>query len=452
MPLDPSIILGVKPAQIDFSQFSPINSLIGALKIKTLGQEGELNALRLNEGQGLSKFMAGKPDLSDPNVRVQLATSFGEPGRKVSTGLIDIDKGKTEQIKNVKDKVQLVGSLMAGVTDQASWQRARSQLVKLDPNQDIPETYDSQYVSESMQAALGAEKALERQFTPQDLGSTKNVLAIPKYGTGPATVVEGSTGQVATPFAQLLNERNALAPNDPRVAQYNALITKQTTHPSATTVNVSTEKKYGEAFGSKIADVDVKKFTTAEASPAMAENANRIIGLLKQGDVFTGPAADVKLNIARVLNIAGADNNEKIANTESLIAGIGRNTLDAIASSNLGTGQGFTQKDKEFLQGIAGGTINLTSTTLSKLATLQHQVAVRSAESWNKRVQEIPKEVLQGTGMSITPIKVPGLSAGKSTGTAPPAGAIEFLKANPATRAQFEQTFPGVSAAQFLGQ
>jgi hypothetical protein len=203
---------------------------------------------------------------------------------------------------------------------------------------------------------------------------------------------------------------------------FKVLHTPRTTTNVNVPVSVSTEKKYGEAFGTKIADVDIGKMTTAEKAPQMAENANRIINLVKQGNVFTGPAADVKLNIARVLNVAGASNDEKIANTESLIAGTGQSTLDAIKGAGLGTGQGFTDKDLRFLQGIAGGTIGLTAKTLTDLAELQHRVAVRSAEAWNKRSSEMPKEVIQGTGLNTTPIKVPPLSSGAAKAAARPAG------------------------------
>jgi hypothetical protein len=184
-------------------------------------------------------------------------------------------------------------------------------------------------------------------------------------------------------------------------------------------VNVSTQKKYGEQFAGKIADVDINKMTTAENAPRMAESANRIIDLVSQGNVFTGPIADIKLNIARALNVAGASNEEKIANTEMLIAGTGQSTLDAIKSAGLGTGQGFTDKDLKFLQGVAGGTIGLTQKTLMDLATLQHRVATSSAAAWNKRVGEIPKEVVQGTGLNTTPIKVPALSSVMRNATRP---------------------------------
>lgn len=231
-------------------------------------------------------------------------------------------------------------------------------------------------------------------------------------------------GQAPTNLARLQRELAALPPGDPRRAEYQALIRKETTHAPGTTVNVSTEKAYGSAFGGKLADVDIGKMTTAEKAPALADSANRIIGLVQQGNVFTGPAADIKLNLARALNVAGANNQEKIANTESLIAATGKSTLDAIHGAGLGTGQGFTDKDLRFLQGVAGGTINLTAQTLTELATLQHRVATKAAESWNKRVKEMPQNVVQGTGLSTTPITVPPLSSvmkGKGAAASAPA-------------------------------
>jgi hypothetical protein len=185
---------------------------------------------------------------------------------------------------------------------------------------------------------------------------------------------------------------------------------KQIAKAGASNITQTTEKKFGEQFASKMADTDIAKMTTAEKAPQLAESANRIIDLVKQGNVFTGPVADVKLNIARGLNVLGASNDEKIANTESLIAATGQSTLDAIKSAGLGTGQGFTDKDLRFLQGIAGGKIDFKPETLTELARLQHLAATRSADSWNKRAKQLPKTATEGTGLSLEPIKVPPLS------------------------------------------
>ena len=139
----------------------------------------------------------------------------------------------------------------------------------------------------------------------------------------------------------------------------------------------------------------------------MAESANRIIDLVKQGNVFTGPIADVKLNVARGLNVLGADNNAKIANTELLIAATGQSTLDAIKSAGLGTGQGFTDKDLNFLRGIAGGKIDFKPETLTELARLQHLAATRSVQAWNTRFKDIPKSSVEGMGLRTAPDVVP---------------------------------------------
>lgn len=243
-----------------------------------------------------------------------------------------------------------------------------------------------------------------------------NELVKPQVVSPGATVFRGGQSVFTAPaapstLARLQAELAALPPGDPRRAEYQALIKKETTHAPGTTVNVSTEKAYGSAFGGKLADVDINKMTTAEKAPQLAESANRIIDLARQGNVFTGPAADIKLNIARALNVAGANNQEKIANTESLIAATGQATLDAIKGAGLGTGQGFTDKDLRFLQGVAGGTINLTPQTLTELATLQHRAATRSADAWNRRVKEMPQNVVQGTGLSTAPITVAPLQS-----------------------------------------
>ena len=209
-------------------------------------------------------------------------------------------------------------------------------------------------------------------------------------------------------FEQLLAKSGL--PEDEKMAMRVARAKKESTHPQPISVTVSTEKAYGSQLAGKVADADIAKMSVAEKAPQLAESANRIINLVQQGNLFTGPVADVKLNLARALNVVGASNDEKIANTEALIAATGQSTLDAIKSAGLGTGQGFTDKDLKFLQGIAGGTITYTPQTLTELARLQHQAATRSAESWNNRVKQLPKSATEGMNLSTEPIKVPPLT------------------------------------------
>ena len=231
-------------------------------------------------------------------------------------------------------------------------------------------------------------------------GGATDVLRVPAFGGAPSTA--GSYADV--PF--------------PADVQAQKMLTARAAAPK-TEINVSTEKKYGEMFAGKMAETDISKLTTAEKTPQLAESANRIIDLVNSGKIISGPAADVKLAIARAMNVTGANNAELISNTERLISAQGQATLDAIKGAGLGTGQGFTDKDLRFLQGIAGGTINLTPETMREMANLQHRVAQRSADAWNSRVKQIPASATQGTGLSTEPIKVPEL---RGAGPKRPAG------------------------------
>jgi hypothetical protein len=65
MPLDPSIILGARPAQFDMAQFSPMNAMTGVMKFKQLDQENRINALKMQEyerarteEEGLRNYLA----------------------------------------------------------------------------------------------------------------------------------------------------------------------------------------------------------------------------------------------------------------------------------------------------------------------------------------------------------------------------------------------------------
>jgi hypothetical protein len=262
-------------------------------------------------------------------------------------------------------------------------------------------------------------------------GGQTQVLRVPAFGGAPTSV--GTFADVPMPAAVVAQKKDIAKAGAPNIS-------------------MNTEKKFGEVFGTKVAEADVNKLATAESAPRLAESANRIIDIVSRGDVFTGPAADIKLNIARVLNVAGANNQDKIANTEQLIASTGQSTLDAIKGAGLGTGQGFTDKDLKFLQGIAGGTINLTAQTLTELATLQHRVATRAADAWSKRSKEIPKDVLAGTGISTEPIKVPPLASVMKRGALGiPQGAIDDLKNGVGTDAQFDAQFGPGAAARVRG-
>jgi hypothetical protein len=169
-------------------------------------------------------------------------------------------------------------------------------------------------------------------------------------------------------------------------------------------VNVTTQKAYGQEFGGLMAKQDVDKYTIAQAAPKILQQSMQIKDLLNKG-AFTGTGADFALSASKVLNVAGANNAEKIKNTELLVSSLGQNVLNNIKTSGLGAGQGFTDKDRQFLERVVGGQIALDKTTLTQLANLQEKAAKASLSQWNDRFKTMPKEVIQATG--ISPVYMP---------------------------------------------
>lgn len=165
-----------------------------------------------------------------------------------------------------------------------------------------------------------------------------------------------------------------------------------------TNLVVNTGKAYTGAFGEGIAKEDLGKYSIAEKAPSIYQNALNTEELLNKGAI-TGLGATYKLNLARALNVVGANNEEIIKNTEQLVSNRGQIVLDSIKASGLGAGQGFTNTDREFLEKVKGGTITLNDKTLRELARIEKNVAQAAVDAWNKRLPNIPKEALQGTGV-----------------------------------------------------
>jgi hypothetical protein len=444
MPIDPRISLGVQPIQVadPIARYGQLSAIQNAQNQNALAQyqlgtakreEQTLNAMN----EAYAKSYDPKTGKIDRNLlRESLARGgFGSKLPAIEKTLIELDKEELLRQKTQGEVNLQPVALAKGQTEllDAKLKQSRSFLDTLDPaDPNAPAEYIKWHEANHADPIIGP--ALKAQGVTVDQSRAKIQAAIARGPQAFADLINGSklgtekfmemnkpsTSTIDQGGQKQMFQTPGLGGKPVSVGTFqempwpaNVLAQKKDIARSgASNITMSTEKKFGEQFASKMADADITKMATAEKAPQLAESANRIIELVNQGNLFTGPVADVKLNIARALNVAGASNDEKIANTESLIAATGQSTLDAIKSAGLGTGQGFTDKDLKFLQGIAGGTITYTPQTLTELARLQHQAATRSAESWNKRAKQLPKTATEGTGLSLEPIKVPPLSSG----------------------------------------
>lgn len=176
------------------------------------------------------------------------------------------------------------------------------------------------------------------------------------------------------------------------------------------TTNVNTEKKYGEIFGSKVAENDVSLMDSATRAPALADRANRILSSLSAPGVITGTGAEARLQLGKAFKLAGLTAGEGIEETESMMTDMAANTLDGIKASGLGSGTGFSNADRDFLEKVKGGKITLEPGTIRRITFLNYLDAYNTAKRWNDRVKRIPQSALEGTGLSIEPIVIPPLT------------------------------------------
>jgi len=159
------------------------------------------------------------------------------------------------------------------------------------------------------------------------------------------------------------------------------------------------QAKYGEALAGKVSEDDISKMKAAEKAPDLATTADRILALVQDPQLITGFGAEFRLNAARALNIVGLSDDETVRNTELLVSTLGSQTLNAIQESGLGTGQGFTDKDRIFLQEAKAGRIEFSRDTLARMARLARKAAEKSAERWNERRKRMPTEVRDSMGL-----------------------------------------------------
>jgi len=252
-------------------------------------------------------------------------------------------------------------------------------------------------------ASAGELKPLIQQVNQ---GGQTQVVRVPAFGGAPT--VAGTYADVPLPADVQAQKVQSAAASAPRLT-------------------VSTEKKYGERFGGLIADQDAAKLSAAENAPGAAATADRVLDLIGTGKVITGTGANVRLQIAKALNLAGGTDSEKIKNTEVLVSSLAETTLGAIKSSNLGAGQGFTNDDRDFLEKAKAGQLTYDSGSLAELARLARLAAEKSAESWNTRVKQIPATALEGTGISTQPVIVPPRKQKATSASPAPKGVDQAL-------------------------
>jgi hypothetical protein len=194
---------------------------------------------------------------------------------------------------------------------------------------------------------------------------------------------------------------------------------------NSVTVISKTEGKYGEALAVKQADKDIQLKDAADKAPEALARVAGLRKVLREGDVFTGTGAETKLAAAKAFSALGITINDKaIANTEQFVTDFATNTLDAIATSGLGTGNGFTGKDLEFLREAKGGKITFSRDNIEHMLKINESVHRTAQKKWADRYKTMPQEARDTLGIEAP--AEPAAATQKPPEDAPAADLIEW--------------------------
>lgn len=104
--------------------------------------------------------------------------------------------------------------------------------------------------------------------------------------------------------------------------------------------------------------------------------------LLLDEPMFTGYGAEFRRDLARLGSLVGLDLSQesKIANTETYQGAAGARVADYI--TNLGSGTGLSDKDREFAEKVVAGDISMSPAAMKRLLLIMRKQAVRKINGY----------------------------------------------------------------------
>jgi len=210
-----------------------------------------------------------------------------------------------------------------------------------------------------------------------------------------------------TELSRLVSEMNALPPNDPMRAVYQAAINRTTTHPPGTSVRV--ENKMSDSLSGKVGELVIESRQRAVSSMKTIETADRIDQALSTDKAFLGPGATIRTNVARfatAAGAAGADTEERLRSTRRIVQGLAQ--IGVAAREQL-RGQGsITEQEGAALAKAESGDIDsLTGGELRDLLSV-----ARKAARINLEIHQSNIEAMRASPATLPQIpfyRVPGM-------------------------------------------
>jgi hypothetical protein len=217
-------------------------------------------------------------------------------------------------------------------------------------------------------------------------------LALPG-SRGNMRVVEGASPYERGDEAELGRILDQAGIKDEALRQpiFKALADKKVSHAPAVTVNTHALGKYADKVAEGSATEDLDAFRGAQAAVDGVRLNNDLLKHLRTNpDMNTGMFAEMKQGIDR-LKVLAAQNEKagkRASDTEVLDSMLGSQVFPMIQQLGIGARGMDTPAEREFLRKVMTGTIELQPATLIKMAEIRRDIAKRSVNKFNERVDK----------------------------------------------------------------
>ena len=376
-------------------------------------------------------------------VNANILAQFAQPVRSVNDYMADYERQDANKLAGQRNALMLMQAQQQMAEQQRQAQekgRADAMLKNLLQQLPSPQQTANQQAFNASGAPLGTVAAAKAQPPVDPRQQIRYQLAqagaisptdyideaMPKQAAPSQKVVGGSLVEVgpkgvrelyrapekpqaAPEIVRIMEFRDSLPQGDPRRSVLDAMITKSTTHaPGATVrVGVNTEKTYAGNIAEGLAKNDVAALDAARSAPDRVNTARSIKQVLDSNNAITGTAAETRLALTKALSTAGLIDGTSTTATEDLVSMLNTQTLEAIKTAGMGSGQGFTDKDRQFLQDAKSGRIEINAATLRRMADLNERAGVAAIQYGNKIAARLKGNPTLGTVGQDLEVKVP---------------------------------------------
>jgi hypothetical protein len=406
MAIDPSIALGVRPAQIE----SPINQMAKIYELQNAAQSNQLNKLKMDEyARGVAEDTEIKNALTrlDKNSPTYEQDRFNAYALKGIEGVKAYAATKKEEAAAEEHAFGAKGKKLANT--EASVKLAKAAQSEI-----------LEYPSEAMVTSYYEDAKRKGLYDPETLSNierfTKLVLSVPAP-IDPATGEPDFTARRQAITRLQLEAKDRLSKN---VSQQNVMVKGVPTTRElsidpitgqASTVEGSAAPTYNKPAASTVVNVDNKQESEfnkqlggGQAKKVLedkgkAEDAAQILAtnqvaknLLDKG-MLTGVGAEFFVPLNQALNQYGMDfgKGDAAKNSQAFGALMAKNTAAII--KNFGAGTGISDADRIYAKQAAAGDITMDENAIREIIKVNDRVARAAIAKHNKNVSGIQTNV-----------------------------------------------------------